>query len=298
MSSSSPAAAGIRIGQMAEAVGVSTELLRAWERRYDLFDPARSGGGYRLYSPADVALARRVVALRDGGMPVGTAVDSVRRSQPSFAVGQGRAPELVAAMSVAAADFDEQSLTAAIDAALTELGAEGAIHDVLMPYLAQLGDDWANGRAGVAQEHFASHIIRRRVGALATDAASGAPSAVLACPPGELHDIPLLCLGVLMADDGWRVRYLGVNTPVADLYGACELLDPDLVVLSGSRRSVFEARAGAFRRLARRWPLMIGGRGAEPGLHQLTGARLLPPALRDAAVVVRQLGAELAGATA
>lgn len=130
----------------------------------------------------------------------------------------------------------------------------------------------------------ASGLVRRRVGALATlvDDAD-APIAVLACPPKELHDIPLLALGVLMSDAGWRVRYLGGNAPLKDLYGACERLDPDLIIMSGTRRTVFEARAGALRRLSQRWPMAIGGRGATPSVAAVIGADRLPEQLRDSA---------------
>ena len=39
----------LRIGELSRRVGVSTELLRAWERRYNLLSPTRTAGGFRLY---------------------------------------------------------------------------------------------------------------------------------------------------------------------------------------------------------------------------------------------------------
>src|SRR5512142_441607 len=43
----------LRIGEFARRVGVSAELLRAWERRYGLLRPVRSAGGFRLYTSGD-----------------------------------------------------------------------------------------------------------------------------------------------------------------------------------------------------------------------------------------------------
>jgi len=40
----------LRIGELAQRTGVSPALLRAWERRYGVIAPARSEGGFRLYS--------------------------------------------------------------------------------------------------------------------------------------------------------------------------------------------------------------------------------------------------------
>src|SRR5512132_1004660 len=51
----------LRIGELSRRTGVSTELLRAWERRYGLLRPSRTDGGFRLYSPAD---ERRVSLMR------------------------------------------------------------------------------------------------------------------------------------------------------------------------------------------------------------------------------------------
>ena len=60
----------LRIGELSKRTGVSAELLRAWERRYELLRPTRSAGGLRLYSPGvlvltgdPIAEAARVSAL-------------------------------------------------------------------------------------------------------------------------------------------------------------------------------------------------------------------------------------------
>ena len=39
---------------------------------------------------------------------------------------------------------------------------------------------------------------------------------MLACAPGEQHDIGLLMLAVMLRADGWRVEFLGADTPVDD----------------------------------------------------------------------------------
>ena len=44
----------LRIGELSRRAGVSDHVLRAWERRYGLLRPARSEGGFRLYSGRDI----------------------------------------------------------------------------------------------------------------------------------------------------------------------------------------------------------------------------------------------------
>src|SRR5450631_2613593 len=52
------ASAELRIGELSRRVGVSEHVLRAWESRYGLLKPARSPGGYRLYSEDDQSRVR------------------------------------------------------------------------------------------------------------------------------------------------------------------------------------------------------------------------------------------------
>ena len=58
----------MRIGELSRRTGVSPELLRAWEQRYDLLRPSRSPGGFRLYSADDEARVRRTTALIADGL--------------------------------------------------------------------------------------------------------------------------------------------------------------------------------------------------------------------------------------
>ena len=46
--------------------------------------------------------------------------------------------------------------------------------------------------------------------------------AVLACAPGEHHEIGLLMLAILLRADGWQVAYLGADTPMADAAALAE----------------------------------------------------------------------------
>jgi len=55
----------------------------------------------------------------------------------------------------------------------------------------------------VAQEHFASNVLRGRLLGLARGWGEGVgPRAVLACAPGELHDLPLIVFGLTLAGRG------------------------------------------------------------------------------------------------
>ena len=190
-------------------------------------------------------------------------------------------PMLVAQLLDAVTALDEDRAHAVLDTAFTERSVESAIIDVLLPLFVRVGEMWELGRIGIAQEHFASSLVRRRLGALSlTWGVGNGPVAVLACPPGEFHDIVLLSFGVLLGRAGWRVRYLGPDTPVHSLAAAARLTSADAVVLACRRPSGFRAHTGALRRLGDEHPLWLAGRGATPrvleeiGVHHL-GADLV-----------------------
>jgi len=65
------APAVFRIASFAQIAGVSAKMLRAWDA-LGLFRPAWTdrGTGYRYYSPAQLPELRRILALRDLGLPL------------------------------------------------------------------------------------------------------------------------------------------------------------------------------------------------------------------------------------
>ena len=123
--------------------------------------------------------------------------------------------------------YDESEAQQALDAMLRELSLTTVLRDIVMPYLAELGARWETGTIDVAQEHFASNLLRGRLAGLALGWGQGVgPRAVLACPQGELHDLPLMVFGIMLNRSGWRVTFLGNNTPVSDLTAPCTISNP------------------------------------------------------------------------
>lgn len=62
------------IRQVSERTGLSTQLIRKWEQRYQLIQPRRLPNGYRVYSEQDIALIQQVQAFIDQGYSVKNAV--------------------------------------------------------------------------------------------------------------------------------------------------------------------------------------------------------------------------------
>ena len=59
--------AGLRTGQVADAVGVNVETLRYYERRGIIAEPSRTLGGHRLYPEETVTTLRIIKAAQNLG---------------------------------------------------------------------------------------------------------------------------------------------------------------------------------------------------------------------------------------
>jgi len=276
----------LRIGELSRRLGVSDHVLRAWERRYGLLQPVRSPGGFRLYSEADEMRIRRMQAHLAHGLSAAEAARAVLRehspagadlrpaAEPHLAA--PAASELAAALRQALDAFDEPAAQAVLDRLLSGLSLPTALRDFVVPYLTELGERWERGTASVAQEHFASNVLRGRLAGLAQGWGSGhGPRAVLACPPGELHDLALMVFGIMLNRNGWRIDYLGTSTPVEELTGTADETHPDLIVLAATLPQNFETVAAQLTALAQRTPLALAGAGATPQIAAAVGARLL-----------------------
>jgi MerR family transcriptional regulator, light-induced transcriptional regulator len=199
-----------RIGQLAKRTGVSPELLRAWEQRYGLLEPTRTAGGFRLYSAADEARIQRMQSLVSGGLAAAQAARLIlsdgepapRTVSASATILDEESANLTASLD----RLDEQAANTALDGLFSAYTVEMVLQDVMLPYLHRLGQRWEAGEISVAQEHFASNLLRGRLMGLAQGWGQGhGPGAVLACLPGEHHELGLLVFGVALRRRGWRI---------------------------------------------------------------------------------------------
>jgi methanogenic corrinoid protein MtbC1 len=244
--------------------------------------PQRTSGGFRLYSKHDETRIRSMQGHLAAGLSAAEAARASLVETKEFTPTQMDSPQanrlaaLRAHLAERLGELDEPSAQTTLDSLLAEFTVETVLKDVLIPYLHDLGQHWEHGRVSVAHEHFASNVVRGRLAGLARAWGGGhGPHVLLACAPGELHDIGLMAFGIVLQRLGWRVGYLGADTPVDTLLETADRLGPDLVVLSATAPELFTAAASDLSPLARSRALAIGGAGASDWVAETTGARML-----------------------
>lgn len=261
-----PAERRVRIGELARRTGTTPELLRAWEQRYGLFEPARTAAGYRLYSASDEQRVRAMRSRIAEGLSAAQAARAVRAGPPPA--------DALRRLEEAFARFDAAAADDLLDQLLRARPAASVILDVVLPVLHAVGDRQDPGDREIASEHFASNLISGRLRGLARGWDLGAgPRAVLACPTGERHDLGLIAFGLALREQGWRITLLGHDTPTSTIERTAITLAPRAVVLSAVVPERFAdpglAQLGLGRLLA------IGGAGARPQEAGALGAVLL-----------------------
>lgn len=280
----------MRIGELSRRTGVPTTSLRVWERRYGLLRPGRSAGGQRAYSEDDVRRVDEMRALLATGFPASAAARLVARGTSAAAP-----PDVPSTMAedlrTATARYDEVAANAVLDAALQRFTVETVLDRLVMPFLRDLGAQWEQGAVSIGQEHFVTGVVRGRLLGLARNWGTGTgPRALLACPPGELHDLGLIGFGLALRERGWRITLLGANTPLVTVAEAAQALEPDLVVLATVDAGRLATEEEAVRALAAAVPLALGGSRDVQALAPALGARALPGSPTAAAAALTAAG--------
>jgi methanogenic corrinoid protein MtbC1 len=276
----------LRVGELARRIGVAPETLRAWERRYGVLHPRRTPGGYRVYGAEDEARARRMVALIGDGWSAARAARTIAR-ETAVTASDVDAGELAVLLEGALLDFDAERAHALIDRLFAAHPRGVVLDEGVLPVLRAIGDGWERGEVSVAQEHFATELLVGRLRALSRGWEEGAGRrAVLACPSAERHDAGLLCCGLALRDQGWRVTYLGADTPGVALEHAVQRTRPDAVVIGVLQSEPLAAAVPALAGLASAARVFVGGAGAAPTLVDAAGAERLANGPVDAAAAI------------
>lgn len=278
---------GLSIGALSRATGIPVQTLRTWERRYGAPTPERKPSGHRLYPVTEIERLRAVSALLANGH---RAADVLPRSAseraglleaagadtptavPALRVGPaGEAPDFGPVLQ-AVRRFDRAQIVAWLHAQWSRLGPLLFLQDLAGPFLQRIGEQWSDGALEIRHEHFATACLTdvlREVREPFDRQAKG-PRVIAALLSGDRHEGGLLMVSVLLAVRGFRVVYLGVDTPAAEVIGAAKEANVHAVAVSvspsvpaaGARRGIVALR----RALPRRVALWLGGSGSPDGV--------------------------------
>lgn len=231
------------IRTVTELTGVHPVTLRAWERRYGLIKPERTPKGHRLYSQSDIECIQRITHLLEQGIAISQVRPLLERGIPRV-----EEPVRVAERNVwkdyredmlgAIERFNENEIEHLYNDALS-LYPLGLVHSqLIVPLLRQLGERWKAREAGICEEHFFTTYLRNKLGSRIQqlNQHNHGPMLLIACLPGEFHEVGMLMFTLAMLDKGYRALVLGANVPLQQIPLVLKRQPCEGVVLSASSR--------------------------------------------------------------
>ncbi|HTJ67841.1 MAG TPA: MerR family transcriptional regulator [Actinospica sp.] len=236
----------LTIGAAARRLGVAVETLRSWESRYGLGPSEHVPGTRRKYSPTDMDRLERFCLLVGTGAAAPEAARAVLaghqpEAAPTRAGGGhtlpvGRSGSATArGLARSAVRLDTAQVLDLLDEAIARDGVVAAWENTIAPALLAVGRKWTetSGRY-VEVEHLLSWCVTAALHRLRppVDGRSIRGRAVLlACAPGEWHNLPLDVLGAALGQRGVPVCMLGAAVPTEALRAAARRIEPARIVV-------------------------------------------------------------------
>ncbi|HEX5563937.1 MAG TPA: MerR family transcriptional regulator [Sporosarcina sp.] len=265
------------IQQVSDMTGLSKQVIRKWEERYNLIRPERLPNGYRIYSEKDINLLLHVKTLSEEGMPIRQAVQLAEKmrgetvpspKEPSLRMDSLN--EFVLQLLEKGNRCDELELMITLQQANYEIGLAALLDQVITPFLQEVGDRWERGEWDEYQESVSSLAIRDYLVQLRRNNQHHpeAPVVLAACLPYERHEIPLHIVLLQFMLKGWRTFLVGASPAPGSIEAVIQKIRPDIVILSASTSIPFEEEPDLLEKLdafAAKQPncqFFIGGKGA------------------------------------
>lgn len=211
------------IKDLEDISGIKTHTLRAWERRYSIFNPSRTTTNIRYYSDEDLKKLLNISMLINYGMKISqlACFDTEELNEKVRSMfSPGDYDSLIDRMIIDMIDFNETSFEKNINRAIFNLGFEEAIDQVIYPFFKKVGVLWLASSINPAQEHFVSNIIRQKFYLASESLEPPRPNGktfILFLPEKELHELGLLLANYLVRKYGHRSIYLGQSIPMIDV---------------------------------------------------------------------------------
>lgn len=248
------------VNEVEERTKVPASTLRQWERRYGFPKPERSGAGYRLYCDNDVRsieLMKRHIAE---GVSASRAAELVCQAEGEAAL-PGSLSGLQATLLEALLNLDEAKADRIFSQAYSLYSVETVLSELAQRTMAKVGALWHRGEISVTTEHFANAYLQGRLWTLmsATVNPEGGAVVIVACAPLEQHELGALVLATLLRRAGFRVIYVGADTPVKELRDMAHALRSAGVMISASSAESVARLTDARSYLADMAPIVVFG---------------------------------------
>jgi DNA-binding transcriptional MerR regulator len=238
-----------RIKTVSSMTRLSAHDIRKWEKRYHLVHPQRRPNGYRTFTEDDIQILLYLKSQLTNGETIGQLAESgethLRQAMRDISYSCSSLPNQFQPESLnviqSAQNHDDDAIQRNVASWILQLGLEDAMEVILFPLLRHIGELWHQGKISISAENSVSRIIRLQlINALGKDSSRDKEQALIACAPGDNHEIAPLTVTLLLQKHGWQATYLGPNVSFEVLQMALRRRHPDLMILSSTTEPDFQ----------------------------------------------------------
>ena len=291
------------IRYVSQRTGLTSHVIRAWEKRYEAVVPHRSPKNRRLYSEEDVERLQLLKRATDAGHSISqvapldskeladltqrggatlTSRTQENKARPLQRLAKNARPMQPSAKSdyckdclSAVLNLDPDGLERSYDQAAIDLTRLALLKELIVPLFREIGELWRKGSLKIVNEHMATSVTRTFLLNIlrATEVTDSAPAMVIATTVGQWHDLGALTVALTAAENGWHPVYYGPNLPAEEIAAGVKQSGARAVAISVThllnQHPLIEELRKLRRYVDRDVTLYVGGRAVAGYTHIL-----------------------------
>lgn len=232
------------IKEVSELTGISEQLIRKWENRYQIVKPERLDNGYRIYTYEDIVTLKSLKNLRDQNYSLKDAVNIIAEKQvlnqktPKEVTSSPYVADLIKAGTI----YDEEKLMTLLNQANQQYGLDLFLKNTVQPFLKEIGRLWQEKAWDKSQETISSLVVRDFLTQIDRSFSNNIDDPLILgfCLPNENHEIPLQILLLQLEIRGWRTIRIAASPKFSSIEKLIERIKPKKVLLSASTLQPFQ----------------------------------------------------------
>jgi len=214
----------VPIRDISRMTGVNTVTLRAWERRYGLLKPQRTGKGHRLYSHSDIERVKEIQVWLGRGLAISKVNTILANKNHTEAITRIDSvwADIAQKMRQALVELQRRPLERLFDELLAIYPAEMIADSLIAPLLSELqcGDYSTPSRLAFLNSVLIEQVYR--VQNRQRQTTQQQTVLVLSCHANDSRLLPLLFNYSLLVND-FQAEYIGYLSPQEAIFCAQKL---------------------------------------------------------------------------
>ena len=255
------------IREVSRITGVNSVTLRAWERRYGLIVPLRTGKGHRLYNNDHIARITAITDWINRGVPVGKVKTLLQQASVKMETVTEEYDEewqkYQKDFIVALRSFDEPHIDSIYSSALRLYPVEVVTERMLKPVLDYLAREWTDKQETNAERGFLYSYLRNCIGSRVYHASMNNQGPLILCVncPEDQDEINSWLLALSVCGSSGRARLLPSGVSLYDIGMTAVRSGCDAILLHSHKalqRETIERELPSLARVVQK-PVAISG---------------------------------------